>query len=116
MPRDGVQQSWSFLTNHAQVLLCIAHDPGIRLREIGEAVGITERAAHRIVVELAAAGYISRKRDGRRNHYTIKSHLPLPDPLAREHRIGDLLAILSGQRRPGVRRGPAGRPDRDPRA
>ena len=50
--------SWSFLTNHAQVLLCIAHDPGVRLREIGEAVGITERAAHRIVVELAAAGYI----------------------------------------------------------
>src|SRR5215210_4738899 len=74
--------SWSFLTNHARVLLCIANDPGVRLREIGEAVGITERAAHRIVVELAAAGYISRRRNGRRNHYTIKSHLPLPDPLA----------------------------------
>ena len=88
--------SWSFLTNHAQVLLCIAHDPGIRLREIGEAVGITERAAHRIVVELAAAGYISRTRNGRRNHYTIQSHLPLPDPLAREQKIGDLLAILAG--------------------
>ena len=90
--------SWSFLTNHAQVLLCIAHDPGIRLREIGEAIGITERAAHRIVVELAEGGYISRKRNGRRNHYTIKSHLPLPDPLAREQKIGDLLAILAGQR------------------
>lgn len=90
--------SWSFLTNHAQVLLCIAHDPGIRLREIGEAVGITERAAHRIVVELAAAGYISRRRNGRRNHYTIKSDLPLPDPLASERKIGDLLAILTGQR------------------
>jgi predicted transcriptional regulator len=96
MPRDGTP-SWSFLTNQAQVLLCIAHDPGIRLREIGEAVGITERAAHRIVVELAAAGYISRKRNGRRNNYTIKSHLPLPDPLAREQKIGDLLAILAGQ-------------------
>jgi hypothetical protein len=94
---QGGTPSWSFLTNHAQVLLCIAHDPGIRLREIGEAVGITERAAHRIVVELAAAGYISRRRDGRRNHYTIKSHLPLPDPLAREQKIGDLLAILAGQ-------------------
>jgi hypothetical protein len=91
---------WSFLTNHAQVLLCIAHDPGIRLREIGEAVGITERAAHRIVVELAAAGYISRRRNGRRNHYTIKSHLPLPDPLASEQKIGDLLAILTGQHLP----------------
>jgi predicted ArsR family transcriptional regulator len=88
---------WSFLTNHAQVLLCIAHDPGIRLRDIGDAVGITERAAHRIVVELAAAGYVSRRRDGRRNHYTIQSHLPLPDRLAREQKIGDLLATLAGQ-------------------
>jgi DNA-binding Lrp family transcriptional regulator len=89
--------AWSFLTNHAQVLLCIAQDPGIRLREIGEAVGITERAAHRIVVELAAAGYLSRTRNGRRNHYTIQSHLPLPDPLAREQKIGDLLSVLAGQ-------------------
>ncbi len=96
MHQDGAH-TWSFLTNHARVMLCIAHDPGIRLREIGESVGITERAAHRIVVELSDAGYISRKRNGRRNHYTIKSHLPLPDPLAREQRIGDLLAILTGQ-------------------
>ena len=88
--------SWSFLTNHAQVLLCIAHDPGVRLRDIGEAVGITERAAHRIVAELAAAGYLARRRTGRRNHYTIKSHLPVPDPLAREQKIGDLLAVLTG--------------------
>ena len=97
MARDEAP-SWSFLTNHAQVLLCIAHDPGIRLREIGEAVGITERAAHRIVVELADAGYISRKRNGRRNQYTIQSHLPLPEPLAREQKIGDLLTILAGAR------------------
>ena len=88
---------WSFLTNHAQVLLCIAHDPGVRLREIGDAVGITERAAHRIVGELDAAGYILRTRNGRRNHYTIRSHLPLPDPLAGAQKIGDLLAILTGQ-------------------
>jgi predicted transcriptional regulator len=97
MPPDE-RPSWSFLTNHAQVLLCIAHDPGMRLREIGEAVGITERAAHRIVVELAGAGYISRTRNGRRNLYTIQSHLPLPDPLAREQKIGDLLAILTARR------------------
>jgi hypothetical protein len=97
MPRDATP-TWSFLTNHALVLLCIAHDPGIRLREIGDTVGITERAAHRIVSELAAAGYISRERNGRRNRYTIQSHLPLPDPLAREQRIGDLLDILAGQR------------------
>jgi hypothetical protein len=96
MPRDKTP-AWSFLTNHAQVLLCIAQDPGIRLREIGDAIGITERAAHRIVVELADAGYISRTRNGRRNHYTIQSDLPLPDPLAREQKIGDLLAVLAGQ-------------------
>jgi hypothetical protein len=96
MPRDK-SPAWSFLTNHAQVLLCIAQDPGIRLREIGDAVGITERAAHRIVVELAAAGYLSRTRNGRRNHYTIQSHLPLPDRLAREQKIGDLLGVLAGQ-------------------
>jgi predicted transcriptional regulator len=94
----NVIPSWSFLTNHARVLLCIAQDPGIRLREIGEAIGITERSAHRIVVELAEAGYISRQRNGRRNDYTIQSHLPLPDPLAREQKIGDLLATLAGQR------------------
>jgi predicted transcriptional regulator len=102
MPGDRTPRSWSFLTNHAQVLVCIAQDPGIRLREIGEAVGITERAAHRIVVELAAAGYVSRNRNGRRNQYTIQSHLPVPDPLAREQRIGDLLAILAGQPSPGT--------------
>jgi hypothetical protein len=101
MARDD-SPSWSFLTNHAQVLVCIAHDPGVRLREIGEAVGITERAAHRIVVELADAGYISRERNGRRTRYTIKSHLPLPDPLAGEQKIGDLLAILAGQRSQGI--------------
>jgi MarR family protein len=94
MPRTP---AWSFLTTHARVLLCIAQDPGIRLREIGDAIGITERAAHRIVVELADAGYISRARNGRRNHYTIRSHLPLPDPLAREQKIGDLLAVLAEQ-------------------
>jgi DNA-binding Lrp family transcriptional regulator len=86
--------NWSFLTNHALVLLCIANDPGARLREIGDAIGITERAAHRIVTELADAGYISRERIGRRNRYTIQSDLPIPDPLAREQRIGDLLALL----------------------
>ncbi|MEA2473684.1 MAG: hypothetical protein QOE06_1599 [Thermoleophilaceae bacterium] len=85
---------WSFLTNHAQVMLCIAHDPGARLREIGETIGITERATHRIVVDLVDAGYISRERNGRRNRYTVQTDLPLHDPLTREQRIGDLLAVL----------------------
>lgn len=87
--------TWSFLTNHARVLICIAQDPGVRLREIGEVVGITERAAHRIVGELADAGYVSRQRVGRRNRYAIRSDLPVPDPLARNQRVGDLLAVLS---------------------
>lgn len=89
---------WSLLTNHAKILVCIAQDPGIRLRDIGDEVGITERAAHRIVTELAEAGYISRERSGRRNRYTIQADLPLPDRVAREQKIGDLLAILVKQR------------------
>jgi hypothetical protein len=87
---------WKFLTNHAQVLACIAHDPGVLLREISERVGITERAAHRIVTELDEGGYITRERNGRRNHYTIQSGLPLPDRLGRVQRISDLLTILIG--------------------
>jgi DNA-binding IclR family transcriptional regulator len=88
---------WTFLTNHAQVLLCIADDPGIRLREIGARVGITERAAHRIVGELEESAYLSRERHGRRNHYAIEPHLPLPDSVARERQIGDLLDVLVDQ-------------------
>ena len=86
--------TWSFLTNHARVMICIADDPGIRLREIGQTVGITERAAHRIVGELVAAGYVSRRRVGRRNRYTVRSDLPLPEPLARDRVVGDLLDVL----------------------
>jgi hypothetical protein len=87
--------SWTFLTSHARVLLCIAQDPGIRLREIGERVDVTERAAHRIVGELADAGYLSRERHGRRNRYTINPDLTLPDPVARRQRVGDLIAVLT---------------------
>ena len=73
----------------------------MRLREIGARVGITERAAHNIVVELEAAGYLTRRREGRRNHYTVNSHLPLPDPLAGGQRVKDLLEILGGADAPG---------------
>ena len=83
------------------MLLCIAQDPGARLRDIGEAVGITERAAHRIVGELTDAGYVSRRRVGRRNRYTIQAQLPIPDPLARGQRVGDLIAVLAGPDAPG---------------
>jgi predicted HTH transcriptional regulator len=87
--------SWTFLTNHAQVLVCIAEDPGVRLREIGERAGITERAAHRIVVDLTDAGYITRQRSGRRNQYTINAQLPVHDPIARQQNVGQLLEIFS---------------------
>ena len=97
MTSDNNAPTWSFLTNHAGVLLCIANDPGIRLREIGDTIGITERAAHRIVGELADAGYLTRQRNGRRNHYEIQTDLPLPDALARGKKVGDLLAILGEQ-------------------
>jgi DNA-binding Lrp family transcriptional regulator len=87
---------WTFLTNHAQVLVCIAQDPGIRLREISERVGITERAVHRIVVELAAGGYITRERTGRRTRYAIRADLPVPDPVASHQSVGALLEVLTG--------------------
>lgn len=90
----GQPPTWSFLTNHAQVLLHVAGDPDARLREIAEAVGITERATHRIVVDLVGAGYVTRARAGRRNRYTVQKELPLHDPIPREQKIGDLLAIL----------------------
>jgi DNA-binding IclR family transcriptional regulator len=90
---------WTFLTNHGQLLLCIAEEPGLTLREIGERIGITERAAHRIVVDLDESGYLTRERNGRRNHYTIEPHLPLPDAVARERQIGDLVGVLAKQTR-----------------
>ena len=91
---------YEFLTNHAQVLLCVAHDPGIRLRDIAQTIGITERSAHRIVSELVEDGYVARERVGRRNAYKVKPELPLRHPLAQEteqRRIGDLLEVLLGQ-------------------
>jgi DNA-binding MarR family transcriptional regulator len=87
--------SWSFLTNHARVLVCIAHDPGARLRDIAARAGITERSAYGIVTDLTAAGYVLKQKDGRRNRYQIQSHLPLPDPGGEELAIGEVLALLT---------------------
>jgi hypothetical protein len=87
---------WSFLTNHARVLLCIAHDPGVRLRDIAAAVGITERSAHGIVADLATAGYVVKGKDGRRNRYSIQEHLPLRDQIGQQRTIGELLEVLVG--------------------
>lgn len=86
--------SWTFLTNHAHVLLCIARDPQARLRDIAEAVGITERATQRIVAELVDAEYLQRERDGRRNTYRLNPDLPLRHPLERDHAIGEVLRLF----------------------
>ena len=88
--------NWSFLTSHARVLMCIAHDPGARLRDIAAGLGITERSAYGIVTELAEAGYVVKQKDGRRNRYQIQAHLPLPEPASRERTVGEILALLAG--------------------
>jgi hypothetical protein len=88
--------SWGFLTNHALVLLCIARDPGARLRDIAVSVGITERSAFGIVSDLAAAGYIVKEKGGRRNRYRVVTDLPVPESADRSLAIGDLLALLGG--------------------
>jgi hypothetical protein len=87
---------WSFLTNHARVLLCIADDPGVRLRDIATRTGVTERTAYGIVTDLTEAGYVVKHKDGRRNRYQVQAHLPLPEPDSRERTIGQILALLSG--------------------
>jgi hypothetical protein len=87
---------WSFLTIHARVLVAIAHDPGLRLRDIATTVGVTERSAYAIVNDLTAAGYVVKAKDtdGRRNRYQIQTHLPLPEDTAGEPTVGELLDLL----------------------
>jgi len=86
---------WTFLTNHAHVLLCVSENPNVRLRDIAELVGITERATQRIVGELEDAGYLERVREGRRNSYRLNTAMPLRHPLDSDFRISELLAAFS---------------------
>lgn len=86
--------TWGFLTNHAQALLCIAHDPGVRLREVASALGITERAAFGIVSDLVEAGYVLKDKQGRRNRYEVQVDLPLPEASLRRRTVGQLLDLL----------------------
>lgn len=92
---------WTFLTNHAHVLLCIAKQPDARLLDIAVTVGITERAGQRIVTELEDAGYLRRERDGRRNRYVLEPRMPMRHPMDREHDIGELLGLLGDMDRHG---------------
>lgn len=86
--------TWTFLTNHAHVLLCLAREPSARMRDVATQVGITERAVQRIVLDLEAAGYLTRARVGRRNEYTIAKNLPLRHPIERHRRVRALLALV----------------------
>jgi DNA-binding IclR family transcriptional regulator len=88
-------RSWTFPTNHARVLLGVAHDPGVRLRDIAASLGITERSAFGIITDLIEAGYVVKEKDGRRNRYRIQAHLPLPEATGRDRTVGEVLALLS---------------------
>lgn len=94
--RSDVPQRWTFLTNHAHVLVCIAADPDARGRDIAARVGITERAAQAIVADLVADGYITRQRVGRRNRYELCPDQPLRHPLESAHTVGELLRAVVG--------------------
>ncbi len=89
--------SWTFLTNHTHVLLCLYCQPDQRLRDVALAVGITERMVQRIVAELSEAGYLHIQKEGRCNRYTVTSSLQLRHPLEMQHTIGELLEVLSGE-------------------
>ncbi len=93
-PTHGVKD-WTFLTNHAHVLLAIARDPTARLRDVAGSVGITERAAQAIVADLEAAGYLRRTRVGRRNHYTVDTTGHFRHPAEADRSIGDLVALFT---------------------
>lgn len=94
VPDDPTKPPWTFLSNHGHVLVCIAEDSEIRVRDIAAKVGITERTAQGIVADLVEAGYVSRDRVGRRNQYEIHTELPLRHPVEHEHSIGELLVAL----------------------
>jgi len=94
MSADESIKGWDFVTSHAQVLLCLARDPEVRLRDVAETVGITERAVQRILADLVAAGYVERERIGRRNRYAVNREAAMRHPSQLGHEIGELLNLL----------------------
>jgi predicted transcriptional regulator len=91
---ENAHKSWRFLSNHTQVLLCLQRDPNARFRDIGQRVGITERAAQRIVSDLIESGYVESERIGRRNRYRINTDIAMRHPAQEGHEIGELLKLL----------------------
>jgi DNA-binding MarR family transcriptional regulator len=94
MSNTQPDKPWRFVTNHTQVLLCIARDPDMRMRTIAESVGITERAAQRIVHDLIESGFVQRERVGRRNRYVVNRELRMRHEAQHDHEIGELLDLL----------------------
>lgn len=95
-PTDGNPAGWRFLSNHAHVLICVAREPGIRLRDIALQVGLTERAAHRLLSQLVDESYVVREKEGRRNRYAIGPATSLRHPLIQDRDVRDLLKALIG--------------------
>jgi DNA-binding IclR family transcriptional regulator len=94
-PTKGARRrGWTFITRHAQVLLVVARDPSVRVNEIADAAGITERYAYRLLSDLQKAGYVRRRRNGRRNHYELSPELELGDPVLEDHPLRQLLALV----------------------
>ena len=96
--RASTEASWTFLTNHSHVLLCLVQDPEARMRDVADRVGITERAVQRIVAELEAAGYLVRSREGRRNRYEVNGELPLRHPVEGHRDLNALIKLVVGGR------------------
>ena len=94
--------SWTFLTNHSHVLICLARDPEMRIRDLSDAVGITERAVQRILMELEQAGAITKVKEGRRNHYAVNMEFPLRHPVEAHCRVGDIFQMVEQPERRGT--------------
>jgi hypothetical protein len=94
---NGTGRGWTFLTNHAHVLLALAREPTARLRDVAVTVGITERACQAIVADLEAGGYLAKERVGRRNQYTINPAGPFRHPAEADRSVGDLIALFTGR-------------------
>lgn len=88
------RRAWTFITHHAQVLLAVARDPSVRVSDIANATGITERYAYQLLSDLQKAGHVRRRRNGRRNHYEVKPELALGDPVIEEQPLRELLVLL----------------------
>ena len=100
-PQHTTEDGWTFLTNHSHVLICLARDPDLRLRDLAEEVGITERAVQGIVNDLEAAGFITKRREGRRNHYSVVRDGFMRHQVEAGHTVGELLDAMAQPVRSG---------------